>query len=134
MESILQALAQGWTPAVRLHNYQNMTLQPEQTHNLFSRQTHPLFLASACGAPPQLGKLWQSCFGMQYVWVSRGVGCCGGTWKWVKAFRRRPQSAAKELLSWLSPPPLNNCLHVLCKPLPGPKSYLGRGPRMQARP
>lgn len=76
----LQVSARGWTPAVRLHNPLNMTLQPEQTHNLFIRQTHPLFPASACRSPLQLGRLWQSCFGMQYVWVSRGVGCGGGTW------------------------------------------------------
>lgn len=62
------------------------------TCNLFIRQTHSVSPVSACRASLQLSRLWQSCFSMQRVWVSRGEE---ETWKWVKAFGRRPQCRAR---------------------------------------
>ena len=113
----------------------NTTLQHLQTHthNLFIRQTDTPSLPSICmqsftAAQQIVAELLQyaACLGEQ-----------GGrrgeeeTWKWVKAFRRRPQHRARSnsaVLALRRSITAFHCRHASCKTRPpaGAKSYLGR--------
>lgn len=91
------------------------------THNLPAHtDTHTIYLLDRQTDPPtfpsrasvQLSRLWQSCFSMQHVWVS------WGEWKWVKAFRKRPQHRSRSysaVLAFHS----HTHTHTSCKPLTG---------------
>lgn len=124
-------LPEGLAPPAILHIHAHTTTQlaaQTHTHTIYlldrqtDRQTHPLFPASACRAPLQLSRLWQSCFSMQHVWVSRGEG---GDLEVGQGFQET------ELLSCLGSPLLNNYLslrartHTLKTPTVA-KSYLRR--------
>ena len=131
-------LPQGLAPTVSIHtqlhtctHLYNLAAHTD-THTIYllDRQTHPLSPVSACSAGLQLSRLWWSCFSMQHVWVSRGEE--EETWKWVKAFRRRPQHRARSnsaVLALCRSITAFQCVrthsHILQTPAEA-KSYLGR--------
>lgn len=106
----LHDFARGSCTSCKPAHTHTTTQLAAQTHThtiyLLDRQTHPLFPASACRAPLQLSRLWQSCFSMQHVWVSGGKE---ETWKWVKAFRRRSYSAVLALRRSIT---TSHCVHT----------------------
>lgn len=116
-------LFRGLSPAVHLHLHaQGHDLGAlEQTHHVFFRRADTPSPPSICMQSPTAA--WQPAAELLRYAVclggsggGDGVGWGGGlSWKWVKAFRRRPQSGARELLGCVSAQTLTCCLHRPCK-------------------
>lgn len=96
------------------------------TYNLFIRQTDTPILLSIC---MQISTAAQQTAAelLQYAVCLSEPGGKEGIWKWVKAFRRRPQHPARSSSAVFALPRSITVFHRHpAKPPAGAKSYLGR--------